>query len=52
MYIYGGVAYDCVDGCDDMWGYEIPWASQRYYPEPDENLWWNRGDSWEYLNYN
>lgn len=46
MYIYGGFAYQCGDACDDMWRYEIPWAAQRYYPEPKTGY-WNRGNVWE-----
>lgn len=48
MYIYGGFGYQCVDACDDMWRYEIPWASQRYYPEPSSGY-WNRGNVWEQI---
>ena len=52
MYVYGGVAYDCIDGCDDFWVYEIPWASQRYFLEPEStNEWWNRGGSWYKENF-
>ena len=47
MYIYGGSALECESGCTDFWRYEIPWAAQRYYPQPSGSLYWNRGNSWE-----
>ena len=48
MYVYGGFALQCADACDDFWRFEIPWAAQRYYPEP-EGTYWNRGAHWEKL---
>ena len=48
MYVYGGFALECRDACDDMWRFEIPWASQRYYPTPIGGF-WNRGGYWEQL---
>ena len=41
---------ECEAGCADFWRYEIPWAAQRYYPEPSNSLYWNRGNSWELIN--
>jgi len=53
MYMYGGFSYECVDACGDLWRYEIPWASQRYYPEPKQTgVWWNRGNHWTLLSNN
>ncbi len=50
MYMYGGFSYECVDACGDFWRYEIPWAPQRYYPEPKQSgAWWNRGNHWTLL---
>ena len=47
MYIYGGFSYECATACLDLWRYEIPYAPQRYYPEPDSSgEWWNRGNHW------
>jgi hypothetical protein len=50
LYIYGGFALECRDACDDMWRFEIPWASQRYYPI--SKGFWNRGGYWERLSQN
>lgn len=47
MYVYGGFALECRDACEDMWRFEIPWASQRYYPI--SKGFWNRGAYWEQL---
>jgi len=47
LYIYGGSALECKAGCGDFWRYEIPWAAQRYYPQPSNSQYWNRGNSWE-----
>jgi hypothetical protein len=49
MYVYGGFAYECKDPCDDMWRFEIPWASQMYYPRPQEGGFWNRAGYWEQI---
>lgn len=48
MYVYGGFALECKDACEDFWRFEIPWAAQRYYPQPEDvNVYWNRGNTWE-----
>lgn len=48
MYIYGGFSFDCTTACKDLWRYEIPYAPQRFYPEPKQtSQWWNRGNHWE-----
>ena len=47
MYVYGGFAMECRDACDDMWRFEIPWATQAYYPK--SSGFWNRGGYWEQL---
>ena len=47
MYVYGGFSYDCATACQDLWRYEISWAPQRWYPEPNSGgAWWNRGNHW------
>ena len=46
MYIYGGFAIECDNGCEDMWRFEIPYGSQRYYPQAEFGY-WNRGGHWE-----
>mmetsp|Transcript_1545 Transcript_1545/g.3304 ORF Transcript_1545/g.3304 Transcript_1545/m.3304 type:complete len:591 (+) Transcript_1545:547-2319(+) len=51
MYIYGGFSLDCSQACSDLWRYEIPWAAQRYYPEPSAGY-WNRGGHWEVIELN
>jgi hypothetical protein len=48
MYIYGGFALECMEACEDMWRFEIPYGSQRYYPKPEFGY-WNRGDYWEVI---
>ena len=45
LYVYGGICVDIGGACDDLWAYEIPWASQRYYPQPSSGF-WNRGNHW------
>merc|ERR1719171_2201308 len=36
----------CESGiCRDVWKYEIPWASQAYYPKFPKKE-WNRGNKW------
>ena len=32
MFIYGGFSFDCTTACEDMWVYDIPFASLSYYP--------------------
>lgn len=50
MYVYGGLSYECVTACGDLWRYEVPWAAQRYYPTPKQgSSWWNRGNHWTLL---
>jgi hypothetical protein len=55
MYIYGGFSLYCNNACDDMWRYEIAYAPQRYYPDPNvflgnlkdvQSIYWNRGNIW------
>lgn len=53
LYVYGGLSLDCegAGACDDLWVYEIPWAAQRYYPQPENNSFWNRGNHWRRVNF-
>ena len=46
LYIYGGISFECENACSDLWRFEIPWAPQRYYPQPIIGNWWNRGNHW------
>ena len=51
LYVYGGLSLDCNGACSDLWVYEIPWAAQRYYPQPNNSYgYWNRGNHWTNLN--
>jgi len=53
MYVYGGLSPQCSGGgvCSDVWKYEIPFASQAYYPKfPDGE--WMRGNTWMKLKDN
>ncbi|CAD7960263.1 unnamed protein product, partial [Amoebophrya sp. A120] len=46
MYMYGGAAMQCRFGlCDDLWRYEIPWASMAYYPQFPARA-WQQGNQW------
>ncbi|CAD7948709.1 unnamed protein product [Amoebophrya sp. A25] len=46
MYIFGGAAMQCRFGlCDDLWRYEIPWASMAYYPQFPARP-WQQGNQW------
>eukprot|EP00744_Colponema_vietnamica_P007828 GILI01011224.1.p1 GENE.GILI01011224.1~~GILI01011224.1.p1 ORF type:complete len:932 (-),score=126.28 GILI01011224.1:811-3606(-) len=50
MYVYGGVGPLCVDYCDDLWRYEIPFAAKRYYFQPARRAdWWKSANFWEPL---
>lgn len=53
MIIFGGYSLYCEHSCDDMWSYEIPYASQRFYPDSSyasastslTNV-WDKGNVW------